>query len=131
MSAVLLTGLTLLYLQLAPEPFLGAVSRDEQNYTELYFPDHRSLPKRTVTGQPSVFEVAIANHEGRRTEYELVVTLQGARGPEILARARLSVDDADIARHTVSLLMEAPASPTLVSIDLEGRPETIGFWTAS
>jgi hypothetical protein len=108
---------------------LGVLDRDER-FTELFFPDRRSLPPQTAVGSPLAFDIALHNREGRATSYRWKAEVSSAGTEVELARGDVRLEDGDVRRIHVVGTTPPPVGPAVVRVTLVARPEAIDFRTA-
>jgi len=105
---------------------LGLLDRDER-FTELSFPDRRSLPTTAAIGSPMTFDISVHNLEGEATSYrwKAVVSLSG-RDMD-LAQGGVRLDDGEVRRISVVGSTPEPPGPAVVRVKLVARQESIDF----
>jgi hypothetical protein len=107
----------------------GWVDRDQQ-FTELYFPDHLALPDRALAGEPLRFEFSVRNREGasRTYRWEVVIGRSGtpATGGAIAA-GELQVGHDEVRVVAVEPIIDLPPGDAVVTVALVGRREAIHF----
>lgn len=107
---------------------LGVLDRDER-FSELYFPDRRSLPATAVVGAPVTFDIAVHNREGEATSYRWKAVVSSDGGDVDLAQGRVRLADGDLRRIHVVGTVPPPPGPAVVRVTLVARPEAIDFGT--
>jgi len=108
---------------------LGVLDRDER-FTELSFPDRRSLPRISVIGSPITFDIALHNREGRATSYRWKAVVSRDGGDVDLAQGDVRLEDGDLRRIHVVGTAPPPPGPAVIRVTLVARPEAIDFRTA-
>jgi hypothetical protein len=132
-AAVAVAGLTALASQSPAVRSQIKVSaiRQPTPYTELYFTDHTNLPAVLSTTQANDFGFTIGNHEGEALSYPYVVTATSAQGTTKIVGGTVRADSGRLVNTTVSLLVPAPATQYVITVQLSGRPEMIHFAATS
>jgi hypothetical protein len=102
--------------------------RQPTPYTSLSFRDPAALPHTVETGDRVRLTLTVADHEGRRLNYPLVVSsenLGDARSMTVLRRSTLSVPSGGQRTTSIAVQPACTASTCELQVSLPGHPETI------
>jgi hypothetical protein len=104
-----------------------------ESFTELYFTDHRALPKVVTEGSPLVFDFSVRNREGGAQTYSWQVVVgaelpgSGSADPLVMDQGELRLADDEVGVVHIDRTTSSPAGPAVVAVVLVGRAETIHF----
>lgn len=99
-----------------------------ERYTELYFADYESLPRKIESGKPLDFSFVIRNLEGDDTNYPYVVYLEYADGRRENVQTG-AVSLANEGSKTIIVTDNVAADPTIkkVIVQLTEKDQEISF----
>ena len=102
--------------------------RQPTPYTTLSFRDPAGLPHNVESGARVHLTLTVANHEGRRTDYAVVVSSANADGAgtvTALLRTTVPVRSGGQRTTSVSVRPACKTSACELQVSLPGHPETI------
>ena len=104
-----------------------SVTRQPASYTALYFSNPQALPASLSLSRPNLCKFTIFNHEGHDAIYPYVVTLTSSHGAKTIAQDHIDVGDNKKATMVINIVPPRRATKYVVTVTLQGRPETIHF----
>jgi Protein of unknown function (DUF1616) len=102
--------------------------RQPTPYTALWFQDAASLPHTVTSGARIHLTVTVANHEGRRTDYPLVVSsanVGATRAMTVLHHASVTIPSGGQRSVSVAVRPACTHSACELQVSLPGHPEKI------
>jgi hypothetical protein len=105
-----------------------SVVRQPAPYTQLFFSDPATLPKKLTVGRANKFSFTIINDEGHSQSYHYTVTITDAKLQKIASEGSLTLGDGQSIVQTVGVEPPSRGSQYLIEVALTGTANFIQFY---
>ena len=105
-----------------------SVFRQPTPYTQLFFGDPTTLPKKLEVGHANKFSFTVINDQGHAATYRYVVTITGAKLQKVASQGSFTLGDSQSITRAVAVVPTARKTQYLVTVTLSGTADFIQFY---
>jgi hypothetical protein len=105
-----------------------SVFRQSTPYTQLFFSDPTTLPKKLEVGHPNKFSFTVINDQGHSATYHYTVTITGAKLQKVTSAGSFTLGDSQSITRTVTVVPTAKKTQYLIKVTLSGTVDFIQFY---
>lgn len=105
-----------------------SVVRQPTPYTQLFFSNPATLPKKLMVGRVNEFSFTVVNDEGHSQTYHYTVTVTGPKSRKIASEGSLTLNDRQSTSQTVGVKTASRGSQYLIEVALTGTSDLIQFY---
>jgi hypothetical protein len=105
-----------------------SVFRQPTPYTQLFFSDPTTLPKKLEVGHANKFSFTVVNDQGHPATYRYIVTITGAKLQKVASQGSFTLGDSQSITRTVAVVPTARKTQYLVKVMLSGTVDFIQFY---
>lgn len=105
-----------------------SVFRQPTPYTQLFFSDATTLPKKLEVGHPNKFSFTVINDQGHAATYRYTVTITGAKLQKVASQGSFTLRDSQSITRTVTVVPTVKKTQYLIKVALSGTVDFIQFY---
>ena len=128
--ASLVAGIFLLvnYVPSVKEVFILATTKIPETFTELYFEDHLSLPKKITLFKENNFKFTIHNLENKDMlyPYEVYIDVNGEK--QSIDKSSVLIKNNEYKTITQTFIITTPIQRAKIVVNLIDKSQPIHFW---
>ena len=110
------------------EAFILATTKKPETFTELYFEDHLSLPKKVTLFKENNFKFTIHNLENKDMVYIYEVYIDLNREKQMIDKNSVIIKNNEYKTISEDFAITVPTQRVKVVINLIGKNQQIHFW---
>jgi hypothetical protein len=105
-----------------------SVVRQPTPYTQLFFSDPATLPKKLTVGRANKFSFTVINNEGHTQSYHYTVTITGAKLRKVASEGSLTLGDGQSITRTAGVEPPSRGLQYRIEVALTGTADFIQFY---